>query len=133
MRKLVLVISLALAFGGAGALARERIDTGPYGMVLDDLLSAFHAVETVCEDGSTEASEVCFAVASVGVSYLAELVTALVEAYAPAGLSQGAWRSGNGVWAVSLTFRKDGYGHLELYLTETLGSGVRGLVRLVQR
>lgn len=133
MRQSLIRLLLAAVLWAPVALARDNIEASPYGMVLSDLLLSFHADEVPCEDGTVEAPEVCFFVSSVGASYLAERLTALVDAYAPAGLSHGEWRAANGVWAVALAFRNAGYGHLEVYLAETLGAGVRGLVRLVNR
>jgi hypothetical protein len=129
----ILTTTLLLGLLAWPAVARDNVEASPYGMVVSDLLLSFHADEVPCEDGSVEAPEVCFMVTSVGASYLAERLTVLVESYAPAGLSQGEWRAANGVWAVSLAFRNDSYGRLDVYLAETLGSGVRGMVRLVQR
>lgn len=131
-RTLVTILLLGL-LTAAPVLARDNVEASPYGMVVSDLLMSFHANEVPCEDGAVEDPEVCFMVTSVGASYLAERLTTLVESYAPAGLSQGEWRAANGVWAVSLAFRNDSYGRLDVYLAETLGSGVRGMVRLVQR
>jgi len=124
----VLLVAVLLA---PSVSARDNIEASPYGMVLSDLLLSFHANEVPCEDGGREAPEVCFQVDSVGVAYLAERLTALVESYAPAGLAHGEWRAANGVWAVALEFKHDAFGRLEVYLAEGMGSWVRGLVRLV--
>lgn len=110
--------------------ARDSIEAGPFGMVLSDLLTVFHAEEVPCEDGANEAPEVCFIATSVGASYLAERLSELVDGYHSAGLRGGSWRSANGVWAVSLSFENRGYGKLEIYLAEAPDNCVRGLIRL---
>ncbi len=133
MKRIFLSAILAATLWAPGALARNDIEASPYGMVVSDLLLAFHADEVPCEDGANESLEVCFTVSSVGVSYLGERLTALVDSFEPAGLSQGEWRAANGVWSVALVFRNEAYGRLEVYLAETMGTGVRGLVRLVTR
>lgn len=133
MKKILLAIILAVTLWTPGALASSDIEASPFGMVVGDLLVAFHADEVPCEDGANDSLELCFSAASVGVSYLAERLTELVDSYEPAGLSQGEWRAANGVWAVTLVFHNQAYGRLEVYLAETMGAGVRGLARLVTR
>ncbi len=115
------------------SFARDSIEAGPFGMVLADLLTIFHAQEVPCDDGATEAPEVCFVAMSVGASYLAERLGELVAGYGSAGLRDGSWRSANGVWAVSLSFENRSYGELKIYLAEAPDNCVRGLVRLVIR
>lgn len=102
-------------------------------MVLADLMLTFHATEVACEDGMSESNAVCFQAKSVGVAYLAERLTSVVESYAAAGLSHRDWRAANGVWTVTLEFKHESFGRLEVYLAESMNVGVRGLVRLVPR
>lgn len=130
-RSLIVLLSLFLL--APWALGEGDVEAGPYGMVLSDMLLTFHADEIPCEGGATDLVEVCFEVDSVGVAYLAERLSALVESYAPAGLAHGDWRAANGVWAITLEFKHDSFGRLELYLAESMGAGVRGLARLVVR
>ena len=113
------------------AAARDSIEASPFGMVLADVLTTFHASEVPCDDGANEAPEVCFVAVSVGASYLAERLSELVIGYGSTGLHGGSWRSANGVWAVSLSFENRSYGKLEIYLAEAPDNCVRGLVRLV--
>ncbi len=133
MRRFITVLLSLVLLQAPLVLAEGDIVAGPYGMVVSDILLSFHADEVPCEGGATDLPEICFKVDSVGVAYLAERLSALVESYTAAGLEHGDWRAANGVWAITLEFRHDAFGRLELYLAESMGAGVRGLARLVIR
>jgi len=108
--------------------AGDAIDASPFATVVSDLLVAFHASETPCEDVS-EADEVCFVVAAAGASYLAERLEEVAAGYDQAGLAIGEWRAANGVWAVRLTFGDARKGVIEVYLAEVRDAAVRGVIR----
>ena len=95
-------------------------------------MQAFHARQVPCEGVATTEAEVCFEAHAVGASYLAERLEELIETYHPIGLANGGWRSANGVWTVSLKLPNSSYGQLHIYLAETSGSMVKGVVRLVE-
>lgn len=112
--------------------ARDSIDATPFGPVLTDLMAAFHAQSVPCEGVATTEAEVCFESRAVGASYLAERLVEILEAYESIGLTNGGWRSANGVWTVSLKLPNNSFGRLEIYLAETTSSMVKGVVRLVE-
>lgn len=113
------------------ALARDTIDISPYGNVVADLLAAFHAEDVPCEGVATDVGEMCFRVQATSASYLAERLTEIVVDYDSVGLNSGGWRSGNGVWTVSLMLPNKSLGLLEIYLAEVPDNGVNGVIRLV--
>lgn len=131
MRRLLLLLLTSACLLPISAFARETIEASPYGIVLEDLLGAFHAVDVPCEGVPTGLAEACFRSDAVGASYLAERLTEIVADHASTGLSTGAWRSANGVWTVTLSFPNESYGHLEVYLAEAQDNCVNGMVRLV--
>ncbi len=114
------------------ASARDNIEVTPFGPILVDLLKAFHAKGVPCEGVATQSAEVCFESQAVGASYLAERLQELIASYEAIGLSNGDWRSANGVWTVSLKLPNSSYGQLEVYLAEAPGNLVKGVVRLVE-
>lgn len=121
----------ALLLSAPFSSARDTIDISPYGNVVADLLAAFHAVDVPCEGVATDVGEMCFRAQATSASYLAERLIDIVSDYGSVGLDSGGWRSGNGVWTVSLMLPNKNLGHLEIYLAEVPENGVKGVIRLV--
>lgn len=130
MKRFVWALVLILASVIGPALARDRLFVTPYGAVASDVLAAFDAEIVPCV-GAIASSDVCFVVAVAAPTALAARLEGVIEAYRPAGLTAGAWRAANGVWSLTLRFGSGRYGELEVYLSETGSSSVRGALVFV--
>lgn len=130
-RGLLTLLSCLLLLLAPMGVARDSIEISPYGYVVSDLLAAFHAESVPCEGAVTEAAELCFEARAASASYLAERLTEIVAEYGAVGLASGGWRSGNGVWTVSLMLPNKNLGQLEVYLAEMPDNRVNGVMRLV--
>lgn len=125
-RLLTSIAILALLVCPAG-WARERLLASPYGPLANDVLSAFGAEVVPCV-GAIDAAEVCFVVHVAGPTYLATELETVLEEYRQAGLAASAWQAANGVWKLSVWFMDGSSGELQVFLSETTGSSVRGVL-----
>lgn len=125
-----LTLLTALSLWLPGAHAKDRLLATPYGVVANDLLTAFGAEVAECV-GAIASFDVCFTVTLAGPSYLATQLEEVIDDYRSAGLSTDGWRAANGVWSVTLRFETGNYGELQVYLSEGGNALVRGVLVFV--
>lgn len=127
MRRLLVSLLLLALLCAPAVWARDRLFASPYGPLASDVLAAFGAEVVPCI-GAIDAAEVCFVVHVAGPTYLATELETVVEAYRQAGLTTSAWQAANGVWKLSVRFMDGGSGELQVFLSETGNSAVRGVL-----
>lgn len=130
MRRLKIVILMVALLLAPAALSRDRLLASRYGPLASDVITAFGAAIEPCI-GAIDASEICFVVHVAGPTYLATALERVVDEYRQAGLTTSDWQAANGVWKLSVWYTDSGSGELQVFLTETGGSLVRGVLVFV--
>lgn len=127
----VLLALIALLWGAAPAEAGGFAGT-PFARVAAELLERLHAEAVTCPV-DLEADSVCFVVEPGRAAPLAEALESFVLEEAEV-LEVGPWRSGNGTHRVTIAFRDDTWGALEVWFAERDATRVDGrLEHLLRR